>query len=529
MSLETILAAGAWLVCQANKTVAVISSMLIVLLATVAAYRLFFHPLSAVPGPRIAAISNIWHAVHARNGQMANLGRTLHRKYGPVVRVGPNEVWFNTPEAHKAIYSSGSGFEKSDFYLATSLSRPTVDWSLRLHFPDTLDLLSERDMKRYRMQRRLIGPVYQASNLAKYEPAVDAVLAQAIAKLKALDGAEVELKEYMHIIAVECLGAVVLSWSPGLLKQGTDWNSSTHAYQGWRRKSVLGLFPAVVKLEFCHKTVGRLFSQLWGVSFKTPDNFRPFFPDVGRRIVKRIALALRPNPPKDDRRDLVYDLVQLHRDKPQFTESYLKKMAMTNFGAGHETMASTLTSIVAMIASHPTVHTLAAHEIRSSPNPSAYSASSHLAYTQAAIREAKRLHPVLSMSLPRTVPAGGLSLHGHFIPAGTTVGCNPVALHRNEDVCGPQPDTYEPRRWLDGEAARRMERCSLAWGGGARSCPGRNLAELVVYKVIPAIFEEFDVEVKMPKEEQSKSYFLSMLVGVKARFLARTDGVRQGR
>ena len=65
---------------------------------------------------------------------MSTLGRTLHEKYGPVVRVGPNEVWFNSRDAFKAIYSkpefntrirvseltmmagAGSGFEKSDFY-----------------------------------------------------------------------------------------------------------------------------------------------------------------------------------------------------------------------------------------------------------------------------------------------------------------------------------------------------------------------------------------------------------------------------
>jgi len=67
-------------------------------------YRLFLHPLSRVPGPRLAAISNVWHAYYARNGRMLELGKTLHKKYGPAVRVGPNEVWFDSVEAFKAIY-----------------------------------------------------------------------------------------------------------------------------------------------------------------------------------------------------------------------------------------------------------------------------------------------------------------------------------------------------------------------------------------------------------------------------------------
>ncbi len=71
-------------------------------------YRLSFHPLRHVPGPKLAAVSNMWHAYHARNGQMFRLGKDLHRRYGPVVRVGPNEVWFNSRDAFKSIYGTSS-------------------------------------------------------------------------------------------------------------------------------------------------------------------------------------------------------------------------------------------------------------------------------------------------------------------------------------------------------------------------------------------------------------------------------------
>jgi hypothetical protein len=162
--------------------------------------------------------------------------------------------------------------------VATALSKPHIDWHLNPEFQDTLDLLSERDVRRYRIQRRLIGPVYQTSNLIQYEAAIDEVLARSTAKLKTLKGTQVELNEWMHIIAVECLSAAVLSWSPGMLKNGTDNGSGTHAYHGWRRKSVFGLFPTVAKLEFLHKSIGRLFSTIWGVNFQPPKDFRPFFP-----------------------------------------------------------------------------------------------------------------------------------------------------------------------------------------------------------------------------------------------------------
>ncbi|KAM0261385.1 hypothetical protein ACHAQJ_002237 [Trichoderma viride] len=434
---------------------------------------------------------------------MFKLGSTLHQEYGEVVRVGPNELWFNSMEAFDKIYNC----------------------FLRPQFADSLDLLSERDMKRYRLQRRLIGRIYQTSNVIKFEAAVDGVINQVIARLKALDGVEIDLKEWMHIIAVECLGASVLSWSPGLLKAGTDWGSSNHSYLGWRRKSVMGLFPTLTKLTVLSNLFEWIFRDVWNLKYTAPPTFKSFFPDVGKRISRRIKIALKPNAGKDNRIDLLGDLIQLHKDKPEFTEVYLKKMAMTNFGAGHDTMASTLTSIFMMIGTHTDVQKKVTEEIRSAANSWSYAGTTQLQYTRAASREAMRLYPALNMSLSRRVPDTGLHVHEHFIPGGTTVGCNPAALHRNEKVVmGSDPGAYNPDRWLGGESLdmRLMERYSLNWGGGPRTCPGKNLAEMVVYKVVSALFERFDVEVVAPPDIGLPSYYMSMITGAKARFLPAT-------
>lgn len=84
-------------------TLALISG--VVSLAAVATYRLCLHPLSRVPGPPLAAVTSCWYAFQVRNGRMLTLGKTLHEQYGPVVRVGPNELWFAAKDAFKMIYS----------------------------------------------------------------------------------------------------------------------------------------------------------------------------------------------------------------------------------------------------------------------------------------------------------------------------------------------------------------------------------------------------------------------------------------
>lgn len=176
--------------------------------------------------------------------------------------------------------------------VSTSLYRPRVDWRLRVQAPDTLDFLSERDMKRYRLQRRLIGPTYHPSNLKKYESAVDGVLNEAVARLRSLGGTEVDLKQWMHIITVECLGAVVLSWSPGYIKAETDGGTGSHSYLSWRHKTVYGLFPSAVILNTYSRTVGRLFTRLWGIKYRTPKSFKTFFTVGARRVLSRSSVAL---------------------------------------------------------------------------------------------------------------------------------------------------------------------------------------------------------------------------------------------
>lgn len=244
-----------------------------------------------------------------------------------------------------------------------------------------------------------------------------------------------------------------------------------------------------------------------------------------QRVSKRVNNALRSTnfPAKrDERKDLLAELIRLHKDHPDFTENYLRRMAVTNFGAGHETLCSTLTAAIAMIGSHPHVHRKVASEVRSVHGDGSHNNGSSIPYTLAAIKESQRLYPVIGMSLSRKVPAGGTSLHGHFLSEGTTVGCNPTALHRNQAIFGPDADIFNPDRWLrrDGpEQASVMERVNLIWGGGGRICPGRHLAELIVFKVVPALLREFDVEITtMPKESDMPCYFMAMMTGVKVRF-----------
>lgn len=66
-------------------------------------YRIYFHPLSKYPGPKLLAASRIPTHIAVANGSRDKLYQYLHRKYGPIVRVAYNELSFIDPSAWKDV------------------------------------------------------------------------------------------------------------------------------------------------------------------------------------------------------------------------------------------------------------------------------------------------------------------------------------------------------------------------------------------------------------------------------------------
>lgn len=56
-------------------------------------YQCFYSPLARFPGPFLAKLSKVWRAYSTARGQSHRDLVNLHRKYGNVVRIGPNELY----------------------------------------------------------------------------------------------------------------------------------------------------------------------------------------------------------------------------------------------------------------------------------------------------------------------------------------------------------------------------------------------------------------------------------------------------
>lgn len=75
-------------------------------------YNKYGYGISSVPGPFLAAWTDLWRFFIAWGRHAEQTHVRLHEKYGPLVRLGPNSVSISDPGAVKVIYGLTSGYVK---------------------------------------------------------------------------------------------------------------------------------------------------------------------------------------------------------------------------------------------------------------------------------------------------------------------------------------------------------------------------------------------------------------------------------
>ncbi|KAJ5440262.1 Cytochrome P450 [Penicillium cf. griseofulvum] len=113
------------------------------------------------------------------------------------------------------------------------------------------------------------------------------------------------------------------------------------------------------------------------------------------------------------------------------------------------------------------------------------------AYLDAVVKEALRCAPPIPMSLPRYVPAGGREIDGFVIPENTIVSCQPYSVHRINENVFPEPDRFNPERWLVEEGAAERNRLFFSFATGGRGCTGKNLALVEMKMLLREVYSRY--------------------------------------
>lgn len=88
------------------------------------AFQIIFDPLRDIPGPFLARFTRLWYLLELYKGKFEITNIELHKKYGAIVRIAPNQYSIDDVESAKTIYGHGSAFVKvsismilQDFFL----------------------------------------------------------------------------------------------------------------------------------------------------------------------------------------------------------------------------------------------------------------------------------------------------------------------------------------------------------------------------------------------------------------------------
>ena len=203
--------------------------------------------------------------------------------------------------------------------------------------------------------------------------------------------------------------------------------------------------------------------------------------------------------------------------------------------AGHEASANTMTSLIILLACHPSIQRRLQDDIDriiGSPTSSSQSWSYEVAYPllsesmlAAVINETLRLFTVLPFIPKKITNESSYTFktaeRTYNFPPGMLILLNPSALHRNPKFW-PQPKgqgqagtnhnpvaDFDPDAWFytdfgdtkSQEGTRRLRRPQegsyVPFSDGHRGCLGKKFALVELYGVVARIFSEYTVELAL--------------------------------
>lgn len=161
--------------------------------------------------------------------------------------------------------------------------------------------------------------------------------------------------------------------------------------------------------------------------------------------------------------------------------------------AAHDTITSSATTLVMLLARHPDWQQRLRDEIAGlDPQTPLTEQLDHLTLTDYAFREALRLMPPVP-SLPRRA-LRDFSFGGFDIPAGTNVGIGIAWTHRMADIW-PDPLRFDPMRFTPEASKGRHRFAWVPYGGGAHMCLGLHFAQMQMKLLIAHLLTRYRIEI----------------------------------
>ncbi|RAQ51113.1 hypothetical protein AFGD_003642 [Aspergillus flavus] len=438
--------------------------------------RLFSHSLSHIPGPRLAALT-WWYEFYydaVQSGQYVFKIQELHKQYGPIIRVTPEEVHINDVGYLDTIYApSMTRLDKYDYQLRT------------LHVPGSVGTTA--DYYLHRIRREALTSFFSKRNVLWLE--------SVITEKDAFYGFSNDVVNnflFAHqtdVLADEQEAARLRHNSHELFK-----GINTNKHFPWI-PDILEALPQLLTrptmppgliymLELFDRVRAELTTIITRISSNTSGEKESI--NTGAKGSVYESVLDSPNLPASEKA-----LLRLEQEGALLTL------------AGTESPAQTLNIIFYHLLANPSLLAKLREELATLPTLSTWTQLEQLPYLSAIIEEGNRLsfgvtartariqHTPITYTPSAYVTTPDPTHKSYILPPGTPVSITTLSAHTAELVF-PDPYAFLPECWL-GDEGRERRKFQLAFSRGGRKCLGVELARAELYLVTAALVRKFDL------------------------------------
>ncbi|KAJ5144422.1 cytochrome P450 [Penicillium atrosanguineum] len=369
-----------------------------------------FHPLSKVPGPFWSSFTRLWLTHAVSRGDLDVVQRELHRRYGPLVRIAPDEVACADPDAIRKIYRTTSPLNKSDFY-------HLWDVGAFSKYPNAFAIVPE---KLHFERRRIVSSVYSMSSVLTLESYIDDCSRLFVERMteRTMSDHVVDLGDWFLWYAYDVIGELFFGHSLGFIENCGD--------QGAFLASLELMLPVLTTAAASSPLIRRLIMGLFTLSSTARKGLKGMnhIIETARKSVDNRASAVGAAG-KQERKDILHNLLAIvysKGDRLDFSIEDVKNEAFAALTAGADATMIELQAVFYYLAKDRCAYEDVRKEVdqavesgKLSDFPS-YSEAVQLPLLTATIKEALRMHPAVGMTMPRIVDEAGIELSGIFIP-----------------------------------------------------------------------------------------------------------------
>lgn len=326
--------------------------------------------------------------------------------------------------------------------------------------------------KSHLMHRRMMQPAFHKKRIDEY---AECMVAQALARSgQWTDGTTMDMNAEMSAVTLPIIAKTMFD------SDVADDIEKVYAAV----TTVIGNFE-----RYVNPFIGRIFDLLPIASTRRIHEAERQLNEIIFRMIREHRES------EEDRGDLLSMLMLAQGDDGNaMSDQQIRDEAITLFLAGHETTSLALTWTWYLLSKYPDVQARL-HEELDAVLPGGRPATSddvpRLEYTRRVISESMRLLP--------PVPAFGRQaicdnqLGPYAIRKGEIVTVLPWSMHLCEEYF-PNPDIFDPDRWLPERSAQVPKFAYFPFGGGVRKCIGEPFAWMEAILLLATMAQRWTFE-----------------------------------